>query len=118
MIGTKALALPVDKKGEIRVYMGEKKLVTLDQWMELMEGDGYYCDQLFLQLACELLNRTFILVTVHKEEGNNGTGIIQIDPKKAEGEPMYFLYYTETRYIPILFIYTLNSKIGKKNYCC
>ena len=96
---TKALALPVDKKGRIKVAVGNK-MITLDQWMLLMSADGYYCDQLFLQLACELLNRTFVLVTVHKEEGFNGTGIIQIDPKKAEGDPMYFLYYTETRYVP------------------
>ena len=73
--------------------------VELDDWKNLMKEDGCYCDQLFIQLASEILNRKFILVPVHKECGIWDTGRIEVEPtwKQPIGAPLNFLYYTESK---------------------
>ena len=73
--------------------------VDLDDWKNLMKDDGCYCDQLFIPLASEILNRKFILVPVHKECGIWGTGRIEVEPtwKQPIGDPLNFLYYTESK---------------------
>ena len=88
----KKLVLPTDKDGVALISDGNK-LMTLDKWMSKMGKNACYCDNLFLQLACEMLNRKFILVPVFNDSTNNGSGIIEIIPYETVGNPMYFLYY-------------------------
>jgi hypothetical protein len=97
IVKTNALELPpcIDKNDKSK----NPKILPFDMkgWKNLMGNDGYYCDQLFIQLASEILNRKFILVPVHYECGH-GNGIIKIDPlKQPIGDPLYFLYYTESK---------------------
>ena len=91
-IAAKKLVLPTDKNGVVLISDGNK-LMTLDEWMTKMEKDACYCDNLFLQLASEMLNRKFILVPVFNDSTNNESGIVEITPCETVGNPMYFLYY-------------------------
>ena len=97
IVKTNALELPpcIDKNDKSK----NPKILPFDMkgWKNLMVKDGEYCDHLFLQLASEILNRKFVLVPVHYECGY-GKGIIEIDPLKLPiGDPLYFLYYTESK---------------------
>ena len=91
-ISHKKLVLPTSKEGDVMISDGNK-LMTLDEWMKNMGKNACYCDKLFLQLVCEMLNRKFILVPVYNDSTNNGSGIIEISPCEIVGNPMYFLYY-------------------------
>ena len=64
-----------------------------------MANDCVYADQVFIQIAAELLNRPFVLVTVHKESGDNNSGKILITPQTSIGNPLYFLYFTESKFL-------------------
>ena len=97
IVKTNALELPpcTDKNDKSK----NPKILPFDMkgWKNLMVEDGEYCDHLFIQLASEILNRKFVLVPVHYECGY-GKGIIEIDPlKQPIGDPLYFLYYTESK---------------------
>ena len=72
--------------------------ILLDTWKANMANDGVFVDQKFIQICAEMLNRTFIFVTVHKEAGDSGTGKIIITPQTSIGGPLYFLYFTENRF--------------------
>ena len=52
-----------------------------------------------VQLCAESMCKTLILVTVYKESSYNGSGYIEIIPRDSIGQPLYFLYYSESRYV-------------------
>ena len=64
-----------------------------------MANDCVYADQVFIQIAAELLNRPFVLVIVRKESGDNNSGKILITPQTSIGNPLYFLYFTESKFL-------------------
>ena len=97
-IFTKMLELPKDEFGEDTIFDG-KNFLTVDEWMKVMGMDAEYCDHMFLQLCAESMCKTLILVTVYKESSFNGSGFIEIIPRNSIGEPLYFLYYSESRYV-------------------
>ena len=64
-----------------------------------MKQSGVFCDDIFLQVASNFLNRTLILVPVFAEEGHNEKGEIIKKPAIDLGyEPFYILYYSEIRF--------------------
>ena len=73
--------------------------ISIDAWRANMANDFVYADQVFIQIAAELLNRPFVLVTVHKESGDNKSGKILITPQTSIGNPLYFLYFTESKFL-------------------
>ena len=73
--------------------------ISIDAWRAKMANDFVYADKVFIQIAAELLNRPFVLVTVHKESGDNKSGKILITPQTSIGNPLYFLYFTESKFL-------------------
>ena len=73
--------------------------ISIDAWRANMANDFVYADQVFIQIAAQLLNRPFMLVTVHKESGDNKSGKILITPQTSIGNPLYFLYFTESKFL-------------------
>ena len=70
-----------------------------ETWSEKMRQSGVFCDDIFLQVASNFLNRTLILVPVFAEEGHNERGEIIKSPAIDLGfEPFYILYYSEIRF--------------------
>ena len=64
-----------------------------------MRQSGVFCDDIFLQVASNFLNRTLVLVPAFAEEGHNERGEIIKSPAIDLGfEPFYILYYSEIRF--------------------
>ena len=73
---------------------------TIEQWKKNMYKTTEYADEIFIQLFSELVRRKIVLIPVHKNVGHNSTGRIDVMPNsKAAGEPMFFLYYTECKFV-------------------
>ena len=72
---------------------------SLDDWKATMARDGTYVDQTFLQITAELLCRKIVLILCHHEDGDNNSGTRVIEPRALNGEPLYLLYYPESRFV-------------------
>ena len=68
-------------------------------WSARMRNSGVFCDDIFLQVASNFLNRTLIFIPVFEDEGHNEKGEIRKNPAVDLGfEPFYILYYHENRF--------------------
>ena len=70
-----------------------------EQWIEEMSKDGCFADEVFIRLTSENLNRRIEIFPVFPEDGHKDGKII-IEPKSNSNndDPLYVLYYSETRF--------------------
>ena len=69
--------------------------VNIEKWMQKMELEGSWCDAPFVQLTAYYIKRDIIIIPIRKEDGNNGTGMIEIKARQNSGKPPFYLlnYY-------------------------
>ena len=65
-----------------------------NEWKEKMKQNAIFCDEIFIQLASNMLKRIIILIPVF------GNGQVKISPQFDDSghPPYYLLYYSETRF--------------------
>ena len=67
--------------------------VNLHDWAENMKKDKFWVDHPFIQLTANLLKRNIVIITIHKEDGTNGSGRLEIEANETNGCPLYLLNY-------------------------
>ena len=65
--------------------------VDIEKWMQQMELNERWADAPFIQLTAYYFNRDIIIIPIHKEHGNNGTGRIILKARQSSGNPPFYL---------------------------
>ena len=69
-------------------------------WKIEMDKTGSYVDTMFLQIFANIVKRRLVLVPVFKSSAHdNVTGLTEIIPLLEAGLPMYYLYYSDQKFL-------------------
>ena len=69
----------------------DSAVVNVEEWIQNMNMDGFHCDYAFIQLTSNYFKRDIIVIPIIKEDGNNGTGKIEIKARQNYGNPPFYL---------------------------
>ena len=67
-------------------------------WYDNMTQDFAWCDHPFLILTAIYLKRKLIVLPIHPEDSPNGQTIIEHEGMEIDGEPFYFLNYSNVHF--------------------
>ena len=67
--------------------------VNVNEWIENMKKNAVWVDHPFIQLMAHFLKRNIVIVTIHKSDGTNGSGKVEIEAQESNGSPLYLLNY-------------------------
>ena len=74
--------------------------MSKDDWMTEINKKGSYVDTMLLQIFSNIVKRRLVLVPVFKSSAHdNVTGLTEIIPKLEAGLPMYYLYYSDQKFL-------------------
>ena len=74
--------------------------MSKDDWKIEMDKTGSYVDTMFLQIFANIVKRRLVLVPVFKSSAHdNVTGLTEIIPLLEAGLPMYYLYYSDQKFL-------------------
>ena len=78
----------------------DPEIGTLEEWVEKMKAEGEFGDEIFLQLAANILNRDIIIIPVFRDEAHiQALGFTVIKSATSNNhEPLFLLSYTESRF--------------------
>ena len=87
----------------LRKQLDENKLfwvtdISPELWLEKMKTNGYWCDDVFLQITANILDINMILIPLSPSSSHHAgmyTDIRSIDG--GSGQPFYMLYFEEWR---------------------
>ena len=67
-------------------------------WLENMKSSGYWCDDVFLQLAANIFNKNVILIPLSPSSAHHAGMYLDIRAVHGgSGDPLYMLYFEEWR---------------------
>ena len=72
--------------------------VSPDTWLQSMRTDKVWCDEVFLQLACNILNKNVIIIPLSPSSAHHsGMYSTLRSTQGGVGDPLYMLYFEEWR---------------------
>ena len=74
--------------------------MSKDEWKKEMNSPGNFVDTMFLHIFSNIVKRRLVIVPVFKSTAHDDvTGLIEIIPKLEAGLPMYYLYYSDQKFL-------------------
>ena len=79
----------------------DPEIGTPEEWVDKMSSDGVYGDEIFLQLASNILNRDIVIIPVFKDQAHVQQMEIKIVRSATvnRNEQLFLLAYTESRFV-------------------
>ena len=79
-------------------YLFWVETISPDDWLAEMKKDKVWCDEVFIQMAANILNKNFIIIPLNPASAHHG-GMYSLirSVSGGSGDPLYFLYFEEWR---------------------
>ena len=79
-----------------------REVLAPDDWLDFMNKDGKWCDDIFIYLAATFLKKELIFLPIDAKDGHGTSDKIIISPKIKIGNPFYMLYYKNIHFQSII----------------